>query len=111
MDHERDMEERSLASYHTLLRKNDDIGRQPRFSIMFLLYLHKSVGFTELQRLLELTPGNLDHHLRKLKKMSYITIRKVISWRPLTIVEITGEGIIVFKKYIETLRIVLKTIE
>ncbi len=111
MDDERDTNDISLTSYHTLLRKNDDIARQPRFSIMFLLYLHKSIGFTELQRVLELTPGNLDHHLKKLKKMGYVSIRKAISWRPLTIVEITEEGIAIFKKYVAALRVILQTID
>jgi DNA-binding MarR family transcriptional regulator len=111
MDYERDKQDNDIASYHTILRKNDEIAGQPRFSIMFLLYLHKGVGFTELQRLLELTPGNLDHHLKKLKKMGYISMRKAISWRPLTIVEITEEGINIFKNYVTALRTILQSID
>ncbi len=111
MDQSRDTEEATLVSYHITLRENEDIAKQPRFSILFLLYLNRSVGFSELQRLLKLTPGNLDYHLRKLKKLGYVSIRKVISWRPLTIVEITSEGTNVFKTYVTTLRKLLENIE
>jgi DNA-binding transcriptional ArsR family regulator len=53
----------------------------PYLTIMLLLYLHKKVGFTELQKLLQLTPGNLDHHLRKLTQAGYIKTTKTLSWR------------------------------
>lgn len=108
---EKNRELEDLVSHHITLRKSDALARQPRFSIMFFLYIHRSVGFTELYKLLELTPGNLDHHLKKLKKMGYISIRKAISWRPLTIVEITKEGAVAFRIYVLTLKKLLKTIE
>ncbi len=108
---EKKMENNDLVSHHIILRKSEALAKQPRFSIMFFLYIHRSVGFTELYKLLQLTPGNLDHHLKKLKKMGYVAIRKAISWRPLTIVEITKEGTVAFRIYIQTLKKLIKTIE
>ena len=108
---EKKMENDELVSHHIILRKNEELAKQPRFSIMFFLYIHRSVGFTELYKLLELTPGNLDHHLNKLRKNGYVIIRKTISWRPLNIVEITEEGADAFRIYIQSLKKLLKTIE
>jgi DNA-binding MarR family transcriptional regulator len=82
-----------------------------RLTIMLLLYLHKKVGFTELQKLLQLTPGNLDHHLRKLEQVGYIKTRKKLSWRPLIVVEITREGAEALRDYAITLRKLLETIK
>jgi DNA-binding MarR family transcriptional regulator len=111
MDKQKNVNSEEALSYHIILRRCNEIANQPRFSIMFLLYIHRNVGFTELQRLLELTPGNLDHHLRKLTKLGYVSIRKTISWRPLSIVEITNEGSEVFRSYIEILRKLLDTVD
>ncbi|TFG28371.1 ArsR family transcriptional regulator [Candidatus Thorarchaeota archaeon] len=83
---------------------------QPRFSIMYLLFLKRKIGFIELKELLELTPGNLDHHLKKLEDAGLVKNRRVISWRPLVVVEITTEGSAIFRKYIVKLRSLLEEI-
>ena len=70
-----------------ILEKEEIFSAPPRLTIMLLLYLHRKTGFTEMQKLLQLTPGNLDHHIRKLKQFGYVITRKAFSWRPLTIVE------------------------
>ena len=94
-----------------IILKREIFTDHPRFTIMFLIYLNKAVGFTELQRLLKLTPGNLDHHIKKLKRASYVKIRKKISWRPLNVVEITQKGIEAFRNYVSDLKEMLKNIE
>ena len=83
---------------------------QPRFSIVYLLFLKRKVGFIQLKELLKLTPGNLDHHLKKLEEVGLIRSRRVISWRPLVMVEITPEGIDIFRGYIVRLKSMLATI-
>lgn len=80
---------------------------QPRFSIVYLLFLKRKIGFVELQQLLKMTPGNLDHHLRKLEEVGLIMTRRVISWRPLVMVAITPEGISIFRSYILKLKALL----
>ncbi len=83
---------------------------QPRFSIVYLLFLKRKVGFLELKQLLGLTPGNLDHHIRKLEEVGIVKSRRVISWRPLVVIEITPYGNSIFRKYIVKLRSLLENI-
>ena len=83
---------------------------QPRFSIVYLLFLKRRVGFIQLKELLKLTPGNLDHHLKKLEGVGMVKTRRILSWRPLVIVEITSEGIEIFRRYIVKLRSLLAEI-
>ena len=83
---------------------------QPRFSIIYLLFLKRKVGFIDLAHLLGLTPGNLDHHIRKLQEAGLAKTRKVISWKPLVIVEITPEGGETFRKYVTKLKSMIQKI-
>ena len=83
---------------------------QPRFSIVYLLFLKRRIGFIQLQQLLNLTPGNLDHHLKKLEEGGIISTRRVISWKPLVMVQITPQGIIAVRNYILRLRNLLEHI-
>ena len=77
---------------------------QQRFTIMLLLYLHKRAGFSELQELLQVTPGNLDHHIRKLEEVGYVKSRYVLDWRPLKFIEISKKGSNAFREYAENLK-------
>ena len=83
-----------------------------RLTIMILLLTHQKINFTELQKLLGLTPGNLDHHLKKLEKANYIkTYKKLSPWRkPLTQIEITPAGKQSFEKYLKNFRDILNKI-
>lgn len=83
---------------------------QQRFTIMLLLYLHKKAGFTEVQKLLQLTPGNLDHHVRKLEEVGYVKTRHILDWRPLKVIEITKLGAAAFKEYATNLRRLLEQV-
>ena len=94
-----------------LIGKGEVFSAQPRFTIMFLLYIHRKIGFTELGKLLQLTPGNLDYHIRKLKEAKLVQDRKIISWRPLVVIEITHEGTQAFREYTIQLRKLLETIK
>ena len=82
-----------------------------RLTIMLILFSHKKILFNELKSILELSSGNLDHHLRKLQTAGYITIRKsLFPTRPLTIVEITKEGYDAFKEHLSKMKEVLNQI-
>ncbi len=91
------------------LPSNELFTTSVRLTIMILLLSHKKINFTELQKLLHLTPGNLDHHLKKLETAKYVKTYKKLSSlrRPLTFVEITPHGKSVFEEYITELRDVL----
>jgi DNA-binding MarR family transcriptional regulator len=80
---------------------------QPRFSIMYLLFLKRKIGFIDLKQLLNLTPGNLDHHIRKLEEIGLVHSRRTLSWRPLVVIYITSSGAEIFRKYISKLKLLL----
>ncbi len=83
-----------------------------RLAIMILLFNHRKINFTELQKLLNLTPGNLDHHLKTLEKEEYIRRYKKLSAlrKPLTMIELTPEGKKDFERYLIDLRDLLDTL-
>jgi DNA-binding MarR family transcriptional regulator len=83
-----------------------------RLTIMILLYNHRRINFTELQKLLKLTPGNMDHHVKKLENAGYIrTYKKLFLKRPLTMIEITKTGKKAFKDYIKKFQYVLDSLK
>ncbi|MDI6643404.1 MAG: transcriptional regulator [Candidatus Hodarchaeaceae archaeon] len=94
------------------LKSNKLISHPTRFTICFLLYFHRRIGFAELQRLLGLTPGNLDSHLRKLREAGYVEMRKVFTLRgPRTAVQITPIGSQGFREHAVKFRKMLEKIE
>jgi DNA-binding MarR family transcriptional regulator len=81
---------------------------QPRFSIVYLLFLKRKIGFLELKTLLGLTPGNLDHHIKQLEQVGVVKSRRIISWRPLVVIEITASGSDSFRTYLLKLKTLLE---
>ena len=72
-----------------------------RFSIMLILYVHRRISFLNLQNLLNVTAGNLDHHLNKLIEEEYVDKKRIIfSKRPLTYIFITEKGKQDFGQYL-----------
>ncbi len=87
--------------------KNNVLGNPIRLGVMIYLLPRGKAFFKELVNVLEVTPGNLDSHLRTLEKSGYVKTKKVIADRPRTFVEITDIGIEETKKYLEILRRIL----
>jgi len=94
-----------------VLGKNEIFSAPHRLTIMLVLYLHRKARFIDLQKLLHLTPGNFDYHVRKLKQAGYVRTRKALSWRPLTVVEITEDGAKAFRDYAAKLRKMLESVK
>lgn len=64
-----------------------------RLGVLLLLKIHKSLPFSELQKALKLTSGNLNSHLNKLNNTGLIEIsKKFIDLRPRTLITITIDG-------------------
>lgn len=63
------------------LTKNHVLGNPIRLGIMLFLLPREKVLFRDLLEVLEVTPGNLDSHLKALEKASYVEIYKVIAYR------------------------------
>ncbi len=65
-----------------------------RLSILSYLYFTRRAKYTNLQKKLNLTSGNLSSHLRKLEEMGLVKIFKhFVDLRPTTLVEITPAGV------------------
>jgi len=64
-----------------------------------------SLSFTRLQSILDVTPGNLTTHLRKLDDAGYVTIERSGSGRASrTVVALTASGRTAFADYTAALR-------
>ena len=78
-------------------------------SALVTLELANEVDFTYLQDLLEVTPGNLGAHLRKLEDAGYIAVNKAfVERKPRTFVSVTQEGRKVFDQHVKALEDILK---
>ena len=68
-----------------------------------------SVTFPRLQKLLDMTAGNLSTHLRKLEDAGYVTQTKAFEGRsPVTYVELTSAGQAAFDTYTAQLQALLE---
>ena len=92
------------------LTKNHVLGNPIRLAIMLYLLPRGRALFKELLDVLEVTPGNLDSHLRTLEKAGYVKIYKVFADRPRTAVRITGKGAEETGKYLRALKNVLSSL-
>ena len=92
------------------LVKNHVLGNPIRLGIMLYLLPRGKVLFKELQKVLEVTPGNLDSHLKTLEKAGYVNLTKVFADRPRTAVEVTEKGAEETGKYLRMLKELLNQI-
>ena len=88
--------------------KNNILGNPIRLGIMLYLLPRNRALFIELQRVLEITPGNLDSHLKTLERNGYVKLKKVIRDRPRTMVYLTDRGAKETKKYVNELKKILE---
>jgi len=63
-----------------------------RFAIAVLLYLHGPMTIAELKKALNLSWGDVDSNIRRLKSAGYVTTRRVFASRPQTLVILTRKG-------------------
>ncbi|WP_099209498.1 transcriptional regulator [Thermococcus henrietii] len=92
------------------LTKNHVLGNPVRLGIMLYLLPREKALFKELLEVLEITPGNLDSHLRALEKAGYVRLYKVFADRPRTAVRITERGAVETGRYLRTLKEVLNSL-
>jgi len=92
------------------LARSDPVLASPtRLAIMLLLAIRRKMYFSELQKALGLTPGNLGSHLRKLEEAGYVRTRKVLTRiRPLTLVVLLEEGEVALYRHLGLLREALR---
>lgn len=63
------------------------------------------MAFGRVQQLLDMTPGNLSTHVRKLEEAHYVAVTKTYQGRsPVTYLELTTRGRRAFEDYTQSLR-------
>lgn len=68
----------------------------------------ESISFPRLQEILDMTPGNLSTHLRKLEDADYVLVSKTHEGRtPVTYIALTKTGRRAFEDYMDSLRALL----
>tara|TARA_B100000945_G_scaffold321601_1_gene337443 strand:- start:4391 stop:4687 length:297 start_codon:yes stop_codon:yes gene_type:complete len=95
------------------MRKINLVIHQPiRLQIMSIITSlddKSKIEFTELQKSLEVTSGNLGAHLRKLEEQNYITINKTfLSRKPCSYIEPTATGHQAFAEHVAALADILQ---
>jgi DNA-binding MarR family transcriptional regulator len=90
------------------IRNEGILAPSVQVAIMLLLYTHEKAQFTTLQKLLGLTPGNLNHHLNRLEQAGFVErSKRLFSARPSTVLSITSKGKNAFRRYISHFKKVL----
>jgi DNA-binding MarR family transcriptional regulator len=107
-DADRMLRESITGDLGRLLPTESKLSNPVRLGVMILLRAKSRMIFSEVQKALGLTPGNLDSHLRHLEKSGHITIKKGLTLKgPRTIVKITEEGEKELNRYVAKLRVAL----
>ena len=107
-DAEKILRESLTGGLGKLLSSESKLSSPVRLGIMILLRTKSKMIFSEIQKALRLTSGNLDSHLRHLEKSGYVHIRKGLSLKgPRTIIEITSEGEEELKRYVSKLKVAI----
>ena len=99
-----------MAEVLRRLARSDSVLASPtRLAIMLLLAIRRKMYFSELQKALGLTPGNLGSHLKKLEEAGYVRTKKVLTRiRPLTLVILEPEGEAALYEHISMLKDALR---
>ena len=92
------------------MAKSSVLGNPIRLGIMLYLLPRGRALFIDLQRALDVTPGNLDSHLKTLQRAGFVKIKKILADRPRTAVWITDKGAEEIKRYIRLLKEATKTL-
>jgi len=88
-----------------LVRSDPVLSNPTRLAIMLMLAMRRKIYFSELQKALGLTPGNLGSHLKRLEEAGYVRIRKVLTRiRPLTLIVLKQEGEVALYSYLKDLK-------
>jgi DNA-binding MarR family transcriptional regulator len=105
-DAEKMLEESVTKEFGSLFSSKSKLSHPVRLGIMILLKRKNRMIFSEIQRVLKLTSGNLNSHLNHLERDGYVSVRKgLISKGPRTIVEITSQGEGELKTYLSRLKV------
>ncbi|MFX0208676.1 MAG: transcriptional regulator [Candidatus Hodarchaeota archaeon] len=101
-----------ISQSELLIPSNQIFSSSVRFSVMLILYVYHTAKVKELQKLLQISAGKLDHHIRRLEEAKYIEKRKIfLIARPTIKIIMTKHGKQSFEKYLSTLKGVLDRVD
>ncbi len=88
------MEDPDSLKFQSLINELDTFVHEPvRLGLLMLLKIHRSMPFSEIQKALGVTSGNLNSHVKKLLEKKYIEIQKLfVELRPRTVIFLTKDG-------------------
>ncbi len=106
VDAEKMLEESVTKEFGSLFSSKSKLSHPVRLGIMILLKRKNKMIFSDIQKVLQLTSGNLNSHLNHLERGDLVSVRKgLISKGPRTIVEITSQGEEELKTYLSRLKV------
>jgi len=83
-----------------------------RLGIMSALMVNTEVNFNDLKELIQVTDGNLASHLKTLEDSAYVTVQKgFIGRKTNTTYSVTKEGEKAFKKHLDALEQMIRSME
>jgi len=65
-----------MEKKNSILPSDEIFTTSIRLTVMLILFSHKKILLNELKEILQLSSGNLDHHIRKLVNVGYKRMRK-----------------------------------
>ncbi|RLE81128.1 MAG: transcriptional regulator [Thermoprotei archaeon] len=90
---------------------NPELMNPKRFLIVTFLYLFGPKTMGEIVKALNLTWGDLDSNVRRLREKGYVEVRKIPTLRgPRTAVKLTDRGVKEYRKLVEDLRSLLNLV-
>jgi DNA-binding MarR family transcriptional regulator len=100
-------EEKDLRA---VLELDSDIHNPARMSILMFLLPRGRALYTEIQKCLDLTSGNLSSHIKKLQSKELVEIKKTfIDLKPTTVVYLSPIGRTAIIEYATSLSSILNT--
>ncbi|MCH8906009.1 MAG: transcriptional regulator [Candidatus Heimdallarchaeota archaeon] len=101
-----------MTAWKKTLNLDPSLHSPTRIAILLFLIPISTANFNEIQRALDLSPGNLSKHLKKLEGSQFITISKhFVNAKPLTVIGITSSGYSAILSYTDILVSVLRNLE
>ena len=91
---------------HLYLRKFNSVLMNPkRFMIATLLYIFGSKSVGEIAKALNLTLGDVDSHLRRMKKEGYVELRRTLTLKgPRVLAKLTAKGVEEYERLVDDLK-------
>ncbi|MFW9996833.1 MAG: transcriptional regulator [Candidatus Odinarchaeota archaeon] len=98
------------SGLRSVLELDADIHNPARMSILMFLLPRGRALYTEIQKCLDLTSGNLSSHIKKLQSKDLVEVKKAfVDLKPTTVVLLSPKGRTAIVEYAKSLSTVLNS--